>query len=249
VGQIANGGGSRSEADFLAATVAPVPVAPIVLPCLFAFIGWSVTVSGRQRAGLLATLRSFSVRSAKVALEADRVKVEHAISSWYQSDDPHEGVRAVSSSAAAGTTGALQRTPAEVNEGLQRFEEQLHSGRVYHSVQQLVGRHRCGMSILDRLFVVIPVILTGIDYALDNPPDSSMAWTFIFIMAPFFMLAMHVLSMVLPPLFVLLRRFNCDGTLAHAILLPLGGFIGMTLLQGLFSVALEPQCKRWGTFL
>lgn len=255
--QLLNGGGTRDDGGFLATTVAPVPIAPIVLPALFGFIGWSVLVVGRQRAQLLAELRSFSVRRAECCLEADRAFVEGAIARWY-SGDLHavQAARGEGGAGEGGEGGAGSGGEGGAgsggeggSDGLGRFEAQLQSGRVYCSVERLVFRHRCGLSLADRCFVVVPVVLTGFDYALVNPPGSSMALTFILIMAPFFILSMHLLSLVLPPLFVLLRRAGLAGSLALALLLPLGSSVGMCLLNGVFMLALQPQCARLGTFL
>ena len=97
--------------------------------------------------------------------------------------------------------------------------------------------------------MVAPLALTGVEYALDNPASSSMALTFVFLMPPFFMFAMHAMALLLPPLFVLLRRVGTPRWMAVATLLPLGGGFGMALLNILFAAALHPQCSHMGTFL
>ena len=97
--------------------------------------------------------------------------------------------------------------------------------------------------------MVTPLALTGIEYALDNPARSSMALTFIVIMAPFFMLAMHAMALLLPPLYVLLRRIGIPRWVTVMSTLPVGGAFGMALLNMLFASALHPQCTYMGTFL
>ena len=63
------------------------------------------------------------------------------------------------------------------------------------------------------------------------------------------MASIHVLSLLLPPLFAVLRRSGVHATLAVGLLMPLAASAGMYLLHGLFLVALEPQCTHFGTFL
>ena len=43
--QLANGGGVRSDMAFLAESIAPVPIAPVVLPLTFGLIGVSVLLN------------------------------------------------------------------------------------------------------------------------------------------------------------------------------------------------------------
>ena len=95
----------------------------------------------------------------------------------------------------------------------------------------------------------MPVLLTAVDYAVDNRLDASMALTFTVVMAPFFIFSIHFMSIFLPPLFVILRRLGLAGFLAVALLVPLSASAGMALLNCVFKFALEPQCALLGTFL
>ena len=114
-GQLLNGGGTRDSDAYLADTVAPVPIAPVVLPALFGFIGWSALAAGRQRQHLLTDLRHFSVHRAQCHLESDRNFVLGPSPDWYADDPP--SMRSDASLASPPAQGDSRPEPAAATGG------------------------------------------------------------------------------------------------------------------------------------
>ena len=153
----------------------------------------------------------------KVFAEADREVIEAAIRSWY-----------------GGTA-----------ESIQRFEKELHEGRVHATVLRLLGRHQSGMSFGDMLTAGMPMTLQFIDYVAFNTLRSQQLLTTALLTLSASFLP-FVLGVVLVPALRGLGVCNSPFWAQLLVLIPLGLAAAMAFIIGVVMVAVIPQCGAFG---